>query len=267
MVEEFPPTLESLLFILRKLRAPGGCPWDKEQTRRTLSRCLAEECAEFLDAVDRDDKDELLDELGDVLMNVVFQAVVAEEAGEFTPEDVLRNLNAKLIQRHPHVFGEVKVNNASEVTAVWEKVKREREGRVKESLMDGIPASLSALNRAEKLQKKAASAGFDWQDVSGILDKVREELDELEAELARGDEAAADDELGDIFFALSNLARFRKRGTSEELLRGTSARFEARFRYMESTLRREGLAVEEATPERREGLWNEAKRSLGHKKY
>lgn len=259
-----PPTVESLARILEHLRTPDGCPWDREQTRETLSRHLAEECAEFLDAVDGNRIPELVDELGDLLMNVVFQTVVAAERGEFTLEEVVRQVNAKLIRRHPHVFGDQKVDSADQVLTVWEKVKTEQEHRVRESLLDGIPASLSALNQAEKIQHRVARVGFDWPELKGILAKVREELDEFEAELDAGTPERADEELGDLLFAVSNLARFRGRATSEELLRRANRKFQRRFRRVEQLLHAEGISAAEAGTDRLEARWQQAKAEEDH---
>ncbi len=264
--EHYPPTAEALRGILARLRAPGGCPWDREQTRQTLSRCLKEEVAELLDAIDRESPAEICDELGDVLMNVVFQAVVAEELGEFTFEDSCRCIIEKMIRRHAHVFGDADAGNPAEVLKLWEKVKlAERGGRERDSVLDGVPQELSALDRGEKLQKKAAKVGFDWSDQRGILDKIEEELAELREALDRGDEAHTDEELGDLLFAASNLARFRKRGTSEELLRAANRKFEERFRYVEERVKAGGGTLEEAGIERMEELWQEAKIVLNKK--
>ncbi len=257
----YPPNAESLLAILERLRAPGGCPWDREQTRETLSRCLAEECAEFLDAVDRQEPADICDELGDLFMNVLFQCVVAAENGDFTYEDMARNVIDKMIRRHAHIFGDAKAADASDVTALWEKIKeKERAGKpAPESILDGVGFYLTALNRAEKLQKKAAKAGFDWSDSGAIVCKIQEELDELKEAVASGDESHADEELGDLLFAAANLARFRKRKTSEELLRQANRKFETRFRYIERVLKSEGILPAAAGIDRLEALWQEAK--------
>lgn len=260
---DFAPTAESLLKILERLRAPGGCPWDREQTRLTLSRSLAEECAEFLDAVDRDDPADLCDELGDLFMNVVFQAVIAAEKGEFTYEDMVRGIVNKMVRRHAHIFGNAHAENAEEVRILWEKIKAEERGAKKApaSVLDGVGHYLTALNRAEKLQKRAAKIGFDWKTQEGILDKIQEELDELRAAVASGDEAAVDAEFGDLLFAASNFARFRGGRTSEELLRQACRKFESRFRSMEQLMAAEGIAPAEADIDRLEEFWRKVKRS------
>ncbi len=218
---EYTPDAESLERILKRLRAPGGCPWDREQTRETLSRSLAEEAAEVLDAIDRGNAPDICDELGDLLMNVIFQAVVAEERGEFTFQDVCRGIIDKMIRRHAHIFGDAKAETAGDVAQLWEKIKAgERKDKpAPQSILDKVPPYLSALNRAEKLQKKVSKVGFDWDDQAQILAKIEEELEELKEAFASGDAAAIDDEFGDLLFAASNLARFRNGKTSEELLR------------------------------------------------
>jgi len=267
MTEEkkFEPTAESLLAILERLRAPGGCPWDREQTRQTLSRSLAEECAEVLDAIDRNDPDDICDELGDLFMNVLFQTVVAAEQGEFNYTDMAGNIVDKMVRRHAHIFGDAKADTAEEVTALWNQIKdREKAaaGKPREtSILDGVGNYLTALNRAEKLQKKVAKVGFDWKDQRGIVAKIDEELAEVKEAMAAGDETHVDEELGDLLFVVTNLIRFRKRATSEELLRAANRKFEARFRFLERKLAEAGVPLEEAGSDRLEALWLEAKKA------
>ena len=257
-----PPTIESLNAILERLRAPDGCPWDREQTRETLARCLNEECAELLEAIDHNEPDAICDELGDLLMNIVFQAVVAKERSEFTLTDILAGINAKMVRRHAHIFGDEKADTAADVVAVWEKIKAREANRPKrDSLMDGVPAELSALNRAEKLQKRAAKVGFDWSESSQILDKIQEELDELKAAAASGDDRHTEEELGDLLFAIANYTRYRKGRTAEELLRAANDKFSQRFRYIEAELKAAGIPLESAGIDRMESLWQQAKRT------
>ncbi|MDD3153739.1 MAG: nucleoside triphosphate pyrophosphohydrolase [Victivallaceae bacterium] len=253
------PKVENLEKILKILRAPGGCPWDREQTRETLSRYLTEECAEFLDALDKADPKAMADELGDVLMNVVFQAVLAEERGEFTLADVIGGINAKMIRRHAHVFGDAEADNSTEVIALWEKIKRAEGRPAKDSVLDGVPLSLDGLDYAQKIQKKAAKTGFDWSEESEIVAKIQEELGEVEAELHAGNDNAADEELGDLLFAVVNLIRFRKRATAGELMRRANAKFSRRFRYVEHAIRAQGKASETLSPKEFDALWEEAK--------
>lgn len=260
--EMYEPTAEGLIQLLKRLRAPDGCPWDRAQTRETLGRSLAGETAELLDAIDRGSAPEICDELGDVLMNALFQIVLAEEKGEFTAEDVFRGVISKMIRRHAHIFGDEKAETPEEVTAIWRKVKatEQADSAVPESILDQVPHSLSALDRAEKLQKKVAKVGFDWSDEAGILAKIEEELGELREAMASGRGEEIDAELGDLLFAASNLARFRHGRTSEELLRQTNRRFESRFRFIERELAKEKIPLESAGIERMEALWREAKR-------
>lgn len=258
--QKLPPTVDSLVQILQKLRAPDGCPWDREQTQETLARCMTEELAEYLDALYSQNPAAMCDELGDLLMNVVFQAVVAEEQGMFTLQDTLKNLNDKLIRRHAHIFGDEHAENAAEVLNLWEKIKaQEKDHQERKSLMDGIPAELSSLNRAEKIQKKAAKVHFDWTCTEDIIAKLEEEIAEFKQAVAAGDEDHADEELGDILFAVANLTRFRKRKTAEELLREANNKFMRRFRYIETELAKRGIPPESAGIDLMEALWQEAK--------
>ena len=259
---KFPPTAEGLMAVLKILRGPDGCPWDKAQTRHTLTTHLAGECAELIDAIDKEEPAAICDEAGDVLMNLFLQVAIAEEKGEFTLADVWQNEISKMVRRHAHIFGGESAATAEEVTALWEKIKaKERAGKpAAESILDDVPHYLTALTRAEKLQKKAAKVGFDWQDQAGIMEKIREETCELEAALQAGDDEAIDDELGDLIFAAVNLARFRKRSDSEALLRQANLKFERRFRYIEKMLKASGESLESAGIERLEALWQEAKK-------
>ncbi|MBO5763366.1 MAG: nucleoside triphosphate pyrophosphohydrolase [Lentisphaeria bacterium] len=258
-----PPTLDSLVAILERLRAPGGCPWDREQTRETLSRCLAEECAEFLEAVDHKDIDSICDELGDLLMNVILQAVVAREQGDFTLADVFGNVNSKLVRRHAHVFGDATAETATDVLAVWEKIKSKEKNYHRTSVLDGVPCEMSSLNRAEKLQRKAAKVGFDWDSEAGIIAKIEEELAEFKEAWQKGDQDHADEELGDLLFAVSNLTRFRKRRTAEELLRSANDKFIRRFQFIEQELAAQNIAIADAGIDRMETLWQQAKSITG----
>ena len=260
---KFEPTAESLLAILERLRAPGGCPWDREQTRQTLSRSLAEECAELLDAIDRNDPADICDELGDLFMNILFQCVVAAEQGEFTYREMAGHIVDKMVRRHAHIFGGEKAETAEEVTELWVRIKEKEKaaaGKPREtSILDGVGSYLTSLNRAEKLQKKVSKVGFDWDSSQGIVEKIEEELAELKEAMAEGDEEHVDEELGDLLFVVSNLARFRKRATSEELLRAANRKFESRFRYIERRLAEENVPLDKAGCERLEALWREAK--------
>jgi len=215
--------LLELLRVMHRLRAPGGCPWDREQTHSSLARHLLEETHETLDAIDSGDPERLRDELGDVLLQVVFHAEVAAEEGTFDIDDVAAGVVTKLIRRHPHVFGDVQVGSAAQVLVNWERIKQEEEGR-EHGVDDEIPATLPALARASKVQRRAAGSGFDWRTREGAMAKVREELAELE-------EAPADrleEELGDVLFAVAALAR-RLSVDPETALRNATRRFGERF--------------------------------------
>ena len=258
---QYEPTAEGLLKILERLRAPNGCPWDREQTRQTLSRHLAGEVAELLEAIDRDDPHDICDELGDVMMNVLFQAVVAAEKNEFTAEDVFRNINDKMIRRHAHIFGDAKAETPEEVTKIWLEIKKQEKGGKEEnpSVLHKLPQTLSPLSRAEEIQKKVAKVGFDWKDQAGILDKIQEELDEVRAAIASGDEVHTDEEIGDLLFAVTNLSRFRKRATADELLRAANRKFIDRFQKVEAMLAEQQIPLESAGIDLLEKLWQQAK--------
>ena len=259
---DFGGDAESLLRILRILRAPDGCPWDREQDRHTLTRSLAGECAEVIDAIDREDVAGIREELGDLLMNVLFQVVIAEEKKEFTMEEVWRGINEKMVRRHAHIFGDEHAGTPEEVAQLWAKIKEKEHaaGPTPASLLDKVPCSLSALTRSHELQKKAAKVGFDWPDASGAAAKVREEARELDEALVSGDDAHIDEELGDLIFAAVNLARLRKRGTAEELTRAAARKFEERFREVEKQVAASGRSWGDLTLDELDGFWNAAKK-------
>ena len=244
---------------MANLRQQGGCPWDQQQDHRSRRPYLLEDAYEVLEALDSGDAEALKSELGDLLLQIVFHAQIAAENDEFDIEDVARSINEKLIHRHPHVFGEVHVDGASEVVVNWEKLKLEERGAAhRTSVLDGIPLGLPALQYATKAQQKAARVGFDWDDAAGPLAKVHEEIGELESASACGDAEAAERELGDLLFAICNLARFLG-VDSESALRETVGRFRTRFEHMEATTAREGRSMAEMTLEELEELWQAAK--------
>ena len=261
-MENYSADADSLLRVLRRLRAPDGCPWDRKQTRTSLVRHLESECGELIDAIDHNDPPHIKEELGDVLMNLLFQVVIAEENGEFTLEEVWREIIDKMIRRHAHVFGDAHAENADDVVKLWEKIKageRRERGEEKRSAMDAVKHSLSALTRAEKLQEKAAEVNFDWSDTSGIVAKIKEETSEVEAALSDNDDDAVDEELGDLLFAVINLIRYRKRSRSEDLLRRANGKFEQRFRIMEKEAENAGLQLADLSVEQLDALWEKAK--------
>ena len=245
----------ALVEVVRRLRAPGGCPWDREQTHASLRATMLEEAYEVLEAIDENSTPKLREELGDVLLQVVMQSVIAEEASEFTLGEVADSVREKLVRRHPHVFGSTVVSGSDEVVRNWEALKAKEYGR--ESALDGVQRSLPALQWAWSLQRRAANVGFDWPDVEGALDKIREELEELR-QASTPEEREA--EFGDLLFTMVNVAR--KLGINpEDALRGTTGRFEARFRIMEQAARADGRALEDLPIDELDRYWEAAKRN------
>lgn len=254
--------LRRLLAIMARLRAPdGGCPWDVEQTFETIAPYTIEEAYEVADAIRRGAMGELKDELGDLLLQVVFHARMAEEAGLFAFDDVVRAINDKMIRRHPHVFADQKVESAEAQTAAWEDMKAaERAGKngAAAGLLDDVPLALPALMRAQKLQKRAARVGFDWPDAARVMDKVKEETAELDAAISDEDPAGVQEEIGDLLFVCVNLAR-KLSVDSEVALRDANAKFERRFRGIEERLRAKGLKAEDQTLEELDAHWDAVK--------
>lgn len=251
-----------LVAVMARLRAPGGCPWDREQTHESILSCLTEEAYEFIDAVERRDVSNMKEELGDVLLQVVFHAEMAREAGRFDAGDVANGIREKLVRRHPHVFGEAAgVDSADKVATQWDAIKKTEKGGQAEDLgaLGEIPRHLPALLKALKISQRAVKAGFEWPHLKGVAAKVREELEEFEVEAERNDLAAAERELGDLLFSVVNLARYLKIDP-ERALAGTNARFSARFRAMEALSKAEGKPFAGRPLEEMEALWAEAKR-------
>lgn len=247
-------TFDDFVSIIQRLRKE--CPWDRAQTHSSIRSALIEEAYEVVESIDLNDMEALKQELGDVILNAVFHAVMAEEAGSFTIDDVLVSESKKLVRRHPHVFGEAKVDSVEAVHRNWEQIKLTEGGRT--SALDGIPSALPALQFAERVQGKAARVGFDFETPDEAWGKVREELGELE-QVRNADDGALESELGDLLFALVNYGRLR--GVSPEMaLRATNKKFLRRFRYIESQLDSEGRSIGEATLEEMDELWDEAKR-------
>jgi nucleoside triphosphate diphosphatase len=264
-------SISRLLEIMAALRTPGsGCPWDLAQTSVSIAPYAIEEAYEVVDAIERDDQQDLKDELGDLLLQVVFHARLAEEAGAFAFDDVAAAICAKMLRRHPHVFAAATADGPEAVTTRWNEIKAaekaarraERGEAAPKSLLDGVPLPLPALTRAVKLQEKAGKAGFDWPSAREVLDKLREETGEVEAELAQEPGAAPStalfEEVGDLLFVVANLAR--KTGVDpEQALRAANAKFERRFHHIETRLAEAGRAPQEAALEEMETLWVEAK--------
>jgi MazG family protein len=252
--------IERLLAIMSRLRGPGGCPWDREQTLQTLRPYVLEETYEVLEAIDAGDPRAHAEELGDLLLQFVFQAQIAREEGRFDFADVADAISNKLVSRHPHVFGDARVKDAEGVLKQWAALKREENRRKGggQSVLEGVPREMPALARADRLTEKASRIGFDWPEPAGAREKLSEELAELDAAIASGDRDEMERELGDVLFAAANLSR--KLGVPpEEALRGTLARFVARFAHIERELARRGVSHGEATLEQMDALWDEAK--------
>jgi tetrapyrrole methylase family protein / MazG family protein len=240
--------------IVRRLRK--DCPWDRQQTHRSLRESLLEETYEVLESLDNDDIQELRNELGDLMLHVVLHGTIAEQSGEFTLAEVLDSISKKLVRRHPHVFGTTRVSDAEEVTRNWETLKLE-EGR--SSLLQGVPRRMPSLQRAYRIQQRAAKVGFDWKKAEDVWEKIREELGELRKALRKKNAKEQEEEFGDLLFALVNYARFL-RLNPENALRGTTEKFISRFRYIEKELAHRGKDVHGSSLEEMDALWNEAKR-------
>lgn len=261
--------IERLHEIMTRLRDPEtGCPWDREQTLSSLKPCVLEEAYELLAAMDHpEDKANHIEELGDVLLQVMFQAVMAEQEGRFTFDDVANAISDKLVRRHPHVFGNVDANDTATVLRNWEQIKQtEHKREARHSALDGVPPALPALIKAQRTQEKAARVGFDWKDAQGPIAKIEEEFKELKEEIAarKSDKPADSDkvkeELGDLIFSVCNLARHLK-VDSESALEGTTAKFAARFRAVEAAARTAGRELKTMTLEEMDELWDSVKAS------
>lgn len=254
-----------LLDIMARLRDPnGGCAWDLEQTFATIAPYTIEEAYEVADAIQRGSMADLADELGDLLLQVVFHAQIAREAGAFDFDDVVRAINGKMVRRHPHVFGDAQARTAAEQTSAWEDIKAtERAAKASAAepgILDGVAVALPALTRAAKLSRRAARVGFAWRRIDDVLDKLREEMAELEAEVARGDLEKTRGELGDVLFVCANIARHLDIDP-EEALRETNAKFARRFAFIERALAEKGSSPARSDLAEMDGLWNAAKRA------
>lgn len=258
-MEEAREEFAHLITIMERLRLPGGCPWDREQTPSSLRRQLIEETFEVVEAVDEGDPEQLCEELGDLLLHVVFQAQMAGESGQFTIADVLRAINEKLVRRHPHVFSEGHVRDADGVVEQWDTIKAaEKAGshRERRSALDGVPRDLPALALSESLQRRAAKVGFDWPDRQGPLDKICEEATEFAREAQEG--GRTEEELGDLLFSIVNAARFL--GVSPEIaLRGAARKFDRRFRGLERLAEEQGRTPAEMALDELDALWDQVK--------
>jgi tetrapyrrole methylase family protein/MazG family protein len=249
-----------LVAIMARLRGENGCPWDREQTHESIKPYFVEETYEVLEAIDEGNAGKLREELGDVMLQVVFHARMAEEAGLFSIADALTAINQKLIRRHPHVFGDVRADTPQEVLFNWEQIKKTERTKAngQASALDGVPRELPALLRAHRLQEKASRMGFDWKEAQEVLLKVDEELNELRSAMQSEQADRMEAELGDLLFSLVNLSRFIA-VNPEEALRKTIARFISRFRYIEEALARQGKSPSQVTLQEMDALWDEAK--------
>ena len=251
---------ESLVGVIATLRGENGCPWDREQTHTSLKSTLIEETYETVEAIDSGDPKKLKEELGDLLLNIMLQAQIAAENQDFDIYDVIDTLTEKLIRRHPHVFGDVHVDNAEEVVKNWEAIKSQEAGyEDRKSVLDGVPNALPALLRGQKIQKRAARVGFDWDNIADVVAKMDEELAEVKESLHNNDSDAAEMEIGDLLFAVVNLCRFVDL-QAEETLRKSNRKFIARFKRMETELEKQGKTFTEQTLAELDEIWEKVKK-------
>ncbi|MFO0751737.1 MAG: nucleoside triphosphate pyrophosphohydrolase [Thermodesulfovibrionales bacterium] len=251
-------TFRKLLDIMASLRAENGCPWDREQTHESLKPFLVEEAYEVLEAIDEGDPLKIKEDLGDLLFQIVFHAQLGKERGEFDMDSIIDGISRKMVSRHPHVFGDAQCATSEEVRAQWDERKKE-EGKLQESLLEGVPTGLPSLLRAQRLQARAARVGFDWARVEEVLGKLEEELGEFRDALGSGDKARIEEELGDVLFVLVNVSRFVE-VSPEDALRKTIHKFISRFRYIERKAAEAGKSLHAMTLEEMDVLWEEAKR-------
>ena len=250
---------KKLTEIVDTLMGENGCPWDKVQTRESLKPYLVEEAYETLEALDNNNPEEIKEELGDLLYQVLFHAKISENKNEFNITDVVESISHKMVHRHPHVFKEENLETPEEVVTQWEEIKSKEKGKAnRESVLDGIPPHLPGLLRAQKLQKKAAKQGFDWDKINDVFDKLDEEVAEFKEAVLSGKETDMTSELGDIIFVLVNIAKFKKID-AEEALRATNNKFIKRFQYIEAEVTKRGKTLKETSLEELEKYWQEAK--------
>ena len=249
---------EELVKIVSELRAPDGCPWDREQTNQSLLPYFIEEAYELIESVDEKNWENVKEELGDLLLHVVFQGSIAEQDGKFQLVESLITVNEKLISRHPHVFGDAQADEAFHAKQNWEAAKHKEKGR--DSRLDGVPKNLPALVRAQRLQQKASYAGFDWDKVEQVWEKIHEEILELKEAQLSNNKKHIEEEIGDVIFAVVNLARFLDI-SAENSLRKTNKKFINRFKKVEERIKEQGKEIDDATLEEMDSIWNEAKRN------
>lgn len=251
-------TFDDLVKLMTRLRGPGGCPWDRKQTLPDLKQYVIEEAYEVVDAIDRDDRKALAEEIGDMLLEAVFLAEITREEGTFDIYDSITSIHDKLVRRHPHVFGDVEANDAEQVLVNWEKLKQEERKAEDKSILAGIPLAMPGLQKASRLTEKAARVGFDWRRTEDVFDKVDEELAELREAVASGDAAHIEEEIGDLLFTIANIAR-KVNVNPEEALQSTNRKFIRRFESMESQVRGRGQNLDQLELEEMDRLWDEAK--------
>jgi len=261
---------DELVNVMARLRAPGGCPWDREQTYESLAPYLLEEAFESFDAIQEAGEgkpENLREELGDLLLQIIFHSQIAEELGDFTIEDVCEVITRKMILRHPHVFGDKNFDTAADVLSNWDDLKKaeravtKKEEKAKDSMLDEVPLAFPALIEANKLTKKAAKVGFDWENIKQVFDKLNEEVDELKAEISGSQTERIEEEIGDLLFVVVNLAR-KLDVEPETALKKTNRKFRRRFKFIESELNKEGKSFEQSNLQEMDALWNSAKSEL-----
>ena len=251
--------IDQVIEIMRKLRAPvGGCPWDREQNLETLKPFLIEECYELIDAIDSGDVEKHKEELGDMLLQIIFQVQLRQEKGEFGFDDICTVLAEKLIRRHPHVFADVKVTGSKDVLTKWEEIKNTEKKNGKRSVVDGVPKHLPALMKAHQVQSRAARVGFDWSAIHDVMAKLEEELEETKEAMRSGDREHIAEEIGDLLFSVVNLSRFQKLH-AEELLAATVRKFSRRFQGVEALVQAEGKLMTECTLAELDAFWDKVK--------
>ena len=251
--------IDQVIEIMRKLRAPvGGCPWDREQNLETLKPFLIEECYELIDAIDSGDVEKHKEELGDMLLQIIFQVQLRQEKGEFGFDDICTVLAEKLIRRHPHVFADVKVTGSKDVLTKWEEIKNTEKKNGKRSVVDGVPKHLPALMKAHQVQSRAARVGFDWSAIHDVMAKLEEELEETKEAMRSGDREHIAEEIGDLLFSVVNLSRFQKLH-AEELLAATVRKFSRRFQGVEALVQAEGKLMTECTLAELDAFWDTVK--------
>jgi tetrapyrrole methylase family protein/MazG family protein len=255
--------VNNLVSVMKKLRSENGCPWDREQTHKTLKKYLIEESAELMDSIDDEDDQGICEELGDLLMHIVFHSQIAEEKGSFTFKDVAEGITEKMIRRHPHVFADRKAPDSQSVIKMWDEIKKtEKKSKkvLRNSILDGVPRHMPSLLRAHEIQRKAAKVGFDWSSSDQIIEKIEEEISELKDAVRSGSESEINEEIGDLIFSVVNLARYRNTESAEEIINSTIQKFERRFRYIEEKLADDNNTPERSSLEEMEKLWDEAKK-------